>query len=315
MSTPPFSDRSDHIRDAVETSLAEDGQKWFVDAKVGNDSNRGQLPTAPYATMAAAFARMKSGDKVFFRGKITEQLTTPTGVFDCSIFGMGNRPRHADDHTEADGARGSSGATWTAPASGSTASPLLQVNQQGWRLHGVTMQIAGSATACVLLNKTDDSGDDERDGGHFELSYCKLQGNPTTPIDIGLQTNGIGFWKVEDCLFLGFVTAIAKTGSAGGQVGWGEINRNRFSDNTNGIVSPLYRFSLRGNHFLPAHTVEFDLTGGQGNVWDDNVFSGNAAFETNVAGTSDFIVGKNYATDSASDDVTAGVVTTAPNGS
>lgn len=310
-----FDDLSGDVRKGIEHALGQDGRKWFVDAKIGSDSNGGQLPNAPLGTMSAALALLRSGDKIFVRGKVAEQLATPAGVFDCSIIGMGNRPRHADDHTEADGKRGSTGATWTAPASGSTAIPLLQINQQGWRVQGLTWQIAGSATACVLLHKTDDSGDDERDGAHAELSYCKFQGNPTTPIDIGIQTNGIGFWKVEDSLFLGLVTAIAKTGAQGGQVGWGEINRNRFSDNTNGIVSPLYRFTLRGNVFMPAHTLEFDLTGGAGNVWDDNIFSGNDAFETNIAGTDDFIVGKNYATDSASGDVTAGVVTTAPDGS
>lgn len=292
------------------------GRTWYVDAKVGSDGNSGSQRDRPFLTMSKALGMLDSGDTIVARGKVREQLTTPSGVHDVTIIGAANRPRHADDHTESDGARGSSAATWTAPASGSTASPLLQINQQGWRVGGITFQLSGSATACVLLHKTDDSGNDERDGAHAELVYNKFQGTVAAPAGIGVQTNGVGFFKLQDNLLLGFATALAKTGAAGGQVGWGEIVGNRFSDNTNGIVSPLYRFSIRGNHFLPAHTIEFNLTGGAGNVWDANIFAGNDAFETNTAGTGDFIIGRNWALDVGSGDVGAtGLVETAPNGS
>lgn len=282
-------------------SLNPYGKTWFVDAKLGSDGNRG-TKAAPFLTMSKAFSSIGSGDIIFVRGKVREQLTSPAGVFDVTIIGASNRPRHADDHTEAVSTRGSSGATWTAPASGSTANPLLIIQQQGWRVQGITFQISGSATACVRLHKTDDSGDDERDGGHAEISYCKLQGNPASATGIGVQTNGTGFWKLHDNMFLGLVTGVAKTGTAGGQVGWGEIVGNRFSDNTNGIVSPLYRFLVKGNYFLATHTKEVDLTDGTANIVTENVFMGD--YDASVAGTGDFWF-NNYSLDTDSAEVAA----------
>jgi hypothetical protein len=287
------------------------GRYWFVDAKTGADGNSGRSRDRPFLTMAKAFANIDSGDVIFTRGKIREQLATPAGVHDVTIIGAGNRPRHADDHTESGGARGSSAATWTAPASGSTAIPLLQIIQQGWRVHGITWQLSGSATACVQLHKTDDAGDSERDGAHAELTYNKFQGTVGAAAGIGVQTNGVGFFKLQDNLLLGFTTAIAKTGSAGGQVGWGEIVGNRFSDNTNGIVSPLYRFLVKGNYFLATHTKEVDLTGGTANIVTENVFVGN--YDACVSGTGDFWF-NNYSLDTTSGEVddTTGQTTAVP---
>jgi len=288
------------------------GTRYFVDAKVGSDSNSGRTPTAPFLTIAKAFTVIKSGDQIVARGKIREQLTTPVGVFDVQLIGGANRPRHADDHSEGGAlTRGSSGATWTAPASGSTANPLLVIQQQGWVVQGFTWQISGSATDCISLHKTDDAGDDERDGAHAEIRYNKFQGVPGAAVGIGIKTNGIGFFKIEDNIFLGLITAIAKTGAAGGQVGWGEIIGNRFSDNTNGIVSPLYRFLVKGNYFLATHTKEVDLTGGTANIVTENVFMGD--YDVNVAGTGD-VWFNNYSLDAASGEVsdTTGQTTSVP---
>ena len=295
------------------------GKHYFVDAKVGLDSYTAAQndPTHPFLTMDRAFEVIKSGDTIHVRGKVREQLTTPVGVFDCTIIGAGNRPRHADDHTESNGLRGSSGATWTAPASGSTATPLLTLNQQGWRIIGITFQLSGSADACIYLHKTDDAGDDERDGAHAEIMYCKLQGTVGTPAGNGIEMNGIGFFKVSDCLLFGFENALKKVGAAGGQVGWCEIVNNRFDGNTNGIVSPLYHSVVAGNYFLSTHTVEIDLTGGASNCIVNNYFNGNDTFEVNVAASDDQWF-PNYSSDSASADITAAPdmwVAALPNGS
>src|SRR5690606_5733129 len=117
------------------------GKRLFVDAKNGNDANSGRRPGEPVKTMSRAFALVRSGDVIWSMGKITEQLDTPAGVFDVTVMGAGTRPRHADNHTEASGKRGSSASTWTAPSSGSTANPLVTVNQQGWKFYGFTFQI------------------------------------------------------------------------------------------------------------------------------------------------------------------------------
>lgn len=287
------------------------GRKWYVDAKIGSDTNSGRTPAAPFLTMAAAFAVVDSGDVILFRGKVREQLDTPIGVHDVKIIGAGNRPRHADDlHESSTPGRGSSAATWTAPASGSTAVPLLRLMQQGWRIERVCFQLSGSATVCVDAHKTDDAGDDERDGAHAEIVGCKWQGTVGAAAGIGFRTNGSGFFGLYDNLFLGFATAMAKTGSAGGQVGWLEIIGNRFWDNTNGIVSPLYHSLVKGNYF-GVHTKEIDLTGGAANIVTENHFLGN--YDACVAGTGDSWF-NNYSLDTTSGEVddTTGQSTSIP---
>jgi hypothetical protein len=278
------------------------GKRWFVDAKTGSNSNSGTTAAAPFLTMAKAFSVLESGDVIIFRGKIREQLDTPVGVHDVTIIGAANRPRHADDHTEDGNIRGSSSATWTAPASGSTAVPLLRFIQQGWRVERCVFQLSGSATACIGVHKTDDAGDSERDGAHAEIMGCKLQGTVGAAAGIGIQTNGNGFVCVRDNLLFGFATAMAKTGAAGGQVGWWEIAGNRFYDNTNGIVLPLYHSLVKGNYFGVHATKEVDLTGGAANIVTENVFLGD--YDVNVAASGDSWF-NNHSLDAASGEVDA----------
>ena len=279
------------------------GNYWFVDAKVGSDGNVGTEPAKPFATMSKAFAQLKSGDVIVARGKIREQLTTPVGVFDVTIIGGGNRPRHADDHTESAGKRGSSGATWTAPASGSTATPLLSIIQQGWRVYGFTWQISGSATACIELVKTDDSGDDEKDGGHFEAHYNKFQGDITTPADIGIALKGgQGFIGLYNNLFLGFSEGVGVTGATGGQQGWHEYIGNRFDHCSEGVDVALYHSLVKGNYFYAGATIGLELGSGADNIVTENVFNGD--YDINVAGTSDFWF-NNYSLDTGSAEVAA----------
>lgn len=306
---------ANRIRRLEAQSPAQDtyfGNKWFVDAKVGDDNNSGRSKDAPFLTMAAAFAVVDSGDVIFMRGKVREQLDTPIGVHDVTIIGAANRPRHADDlHESSTPGRGSSSATWTAPASGSTAVPLLRCIQQGWRVERIVFQLSGSATACIGVHKTDDAGDAERDGGHLEVIGCKLQGTPGTPAGIGIQTNGNGFVHVSDSLIFGFTTAMAKTGAAGGQVGWWEIVNNRFDGNTNGIVLPLYHSLVKGNSFSVTTTKEIDLANGAANVVTENVFLGD--YDANVAATGDCWF-NNYSLDTTSGEVddTTGQTTSVP---
>ena len=132
------------------------GRDWYVDALNGSDSNNGASWASPKLTMAAVFALLESGDHIYFVGKIKEQLTTPVQVFDVTITGGGNRPRHADAAPAPTG--GSSAATWTVPASPAATTPLLKVLQQGWRIENFVM--AGpSDAACVLLYRDGGAGD------------------------------------------------------------------------------------------------------------------------------------------------------------
>src|SRR6476619_180307 len=75
------------------------GSRWFVDGNRGGDNQTGDNRDEPFRTMAKALAVVGSGDTIYFRGNIVENLVAPAGIFDVTIIGAGNRPRHADAHT------------------------------------------------------------------------------------------------------------------------------------------------------------------------------------------------------------------------
>jgi len=103
-------------------------QHWWVNGNFGSDGNDGLSPASPKLTMANVFTLINSGDIIHFTGNITEQLTTPAGIFDVTIIGEGNLPRNADSF---DTNNGYTAATWKFPASPTAATPLLKVQQQG----------------------------------------------------------------------------------------------------------------------------------------------------------------------------------------
>jgi hypothetical protein len=284
------------------------GRAWYVDAKVGADGNSGKRRDRPFLTMSKALSVIDSGDMIFFRGKVREQLTAPDGVFDVTIIGASNRPRHADDHTESGGARGSSAATWVLPASPVAATPLLTIRNQGWRLVNFLMG-ATTSQVCVDLVTNSESGDDEYSSGHFSCYGMRFDGAGT-----GIRDNGPGgFVGIYDSFFRGQTTGIGQVAGAGpGTRSWWEIKGNRFSDNTNGIAAILIRSVIRGNMFLPTHTIEINLpTGSSSNIVTENVFTGD--YDANVAGTGD-VWFNNYALDAASGEVddTTGQTTAVP---
>lgn len=292
------------------------GRVWYVDAKTGADGNSGKRRDRPFLTMSKAFQQLDSGDTIVFRGKIREQLVSPAGVFDVTVIGDAPSPRHADDHTESGGARGSSAATWTAPASGSTSTALVRVQQQGWNFHKIVFQISGSATACAESYKTADSGDDERDGGHARFFDCRFQGSGSGGIGFH-RDGGNGYCRVIRCTFQSLAEGIGHTAGDGGADAFHVIEDCFFEGNTKHIIAPLSDCRILRNTFGRGATVDFDLTGGAFNDWDGNKFLKTSVFENNVAGTSDLIIGRNWSADTGSDDVddTSGVITAAPNGS
>src|SRR6185295_10492501 len=102
----------------------------------GSDGGSGKTWRTAKLTMAATLALVGSGDTVVFLGKLREQVTAPVQVFDVTIVGAGNRPRHADSEPTPDQ---QSAATWAAPSSPTPAPPLLKVLQQGWRVENFVM--------------------------------------------------------------------------------------------------------------------------------------------------------------------------------
>jgi hypothetical protein len=259
------------------------GTTWHVDALNGSNTNSGKTWTAPFLTMAKAFSVLESGDTILFVGKVREQLTTPVQVFDVTVIGAGNRPRHADAAPTPVG--GSSASTWTTPATGATTAPLVKVLQQGWRF--INILFAGpSDHACINLYRDNGSGDDERDASHAEIIDCRFASGQDGILDTG------GCYGV----LLRGNTFNAMTGYAvksGATVGAGHTNwlieKNRITGCANGIYLSAITCVVQDNKFddggTPNTTIVLNMTGeagGSGNNFIvDNFFqTATANFNT-----------------------------------
>lgn len=242
-------------------STATKGRAWFVDPSQGAGGN-GRSPKTAFVTMAKAFASVGSGDVIYFVGKVTEQLVTPVNVFDVTVVGCGNRPRHAD---AAPVGGNYAAATWAAPATPVAATPLVQVLQQGWRF--VNILWAGSA-GCASINfvRNAASGDLERDGSHGEVIGCRFAGVASTDLAIKFgvasYTEIVNNVLIKDCDFQGCAKAIGEH-SAGLQYR-AQIVGNTFISNTADIVLGGYFTHIVGNVMSLAPTNSIVLSGGTG---------------------------------------------------
>lgn len=244
------------------------GERWFVDGNRGADGNTGRDRNQPLRTMAEAFTRISSGAVIEFRGNITEQVTTPVGIFDVTIIGCGNRPRHADAHT---GYNGYSAATWKSPSSPTAATPLLKVLQQGWRFFNILFSCPTDA-AGVQLFRDGGAGDAERDASHAHFLNCRIDGGQD-----GIQIIETAFVRVEGCLFRG-QTGVAIKSTAGSGVATpllAQITNNLFMNNANHIVMASNQGFIYRNVFGKFTTMAIDLSAAGGdNIITDNYLSG-----------------------------------------
>lgn len=235
------------------------GKTYFVHATQGAATNDGLSYGSAFRTMAQAFAVVASGDTIYFAGKIKEQLTTPVQVFDVTIIGSGNRPRHADS-TPAGGELAAS--TWAAPDSPTAATPLLKVLQQGWRVINTVM--AGPAdAACILLYRDGGAGNAERDASHFEAVGVRFASGQD-----GIEQSG-GCYNVGiyDCSFHD-LTGYCLKNTAGAGIAdsyrW-QIKRNRFNGCANWMgVWNLNSSEIEDNSISHITTALIDLSGGTG---------------------------------------------------
>jgi hypothetical protein len=249
---------------------------WFVDATasasggLGIDTNAGRSWAAPFLTMSKAFTSVRSGDRIFFKGKVREQLTTPVQVFDVTIIGSGNRPRHADS-APANGDFASN--TWTTPGSPAATTPLVKVLQQGWRF--VNVLFAGPTdAACVLLFRDNGAGDAERDASHAEFVNCRFASGQ----DGIEQSGGAGHVGIYHSFFTS-LTGVAIKHTTGAGAGFPiryEIIGNRFNSCPSimtAVAAQDYRIQENSFVFAVANTLVFDFTGGARNVVVRNDFN------------------------------------------
>lgn len=234
----------------------------FVDAEQGSDGGSGATWSNAYKTMAKAFASVHSGGRIFFIGKIKEQLVTPDLVFDVQVIGAGNRPRHADASPVPAYGDGSSASTWTFPDSGTANTALVRVQQQGWRFENIVFasQTAVAANnAAIQLYRTAE-GADEHDASHLEVVGCRFASGYKGIDDIG----GCSGVLVKDCFFAAVTIAILGVGNIGaGQVQW-VLKDNRFIGFDNGVKIAADECLITGNVFsdglTPTTTYVLDTT-------------------------------------------------------
>lgn len=245
------------------TSASVVGKEWYVDALNGSNSYSGTSWDKPYLTMAKAFTVVQSGDVINFVGKIREQLTTPVQVFDVTIRGGPNRPRHADAAPAPTG--GSSASTWTTPSSPTAATPLVKVLQQGWTFENVLFAGPTDA-ACVLLFRDGGAGNAERDASHAEFHNCRFASGASAVE----QSGGAGHVGMYGC-FITSMTAAAIKHTGGAGIGYPirfELVGNRFASCPSIMTAvAAFDYSFQGNSYMfdSAPTLVFNLTGGARN--------------------------------------------------
>jgi hypothetical protein len=240
------------------------GRVIYVDGNRGSDGNNGKSGGRAYATMAKAMTVVASGDTIYLRGNVTENITAPAGIFDVSIIGVGNRPRHADAHT---GNNGYSGATWKASV---TSDPLCIVRQQGWRFENILFACPTTDAALDFIRDAA-SGDSERDSSHAIVRNCRFAGGQD-----GIRISGtenVFNVLVEGCMFHDQTgTSIVSSGSYAYR--W-TIRNNVFVANGIHIDVGFTQSAIYDNTFGKFTTTSIDLTGGT-----DTMVSGNRLFGT-----------------------------------
>ena len=116
------------------TGLVKASKTYYVDAVNGNNGYAGLDPDHPFSTMAYAFTKITDKDVIIVMSKIQEQISAPLGVFDVTIIGASNRPKH-------DGGS----ANWSPAASPVAETPNLLLREQGWTIKNILFDfMAGS---------------------------------------------------------------------------------------------------------------------------------------------------------------------------
>lgn len=282
---------------STASGIQKKGRAWFVDTAYGGSGN-GKTPSTAFSTMDEAFDSLASGDIIYFVGKVTEQLVTPVQIFDVTVVGCGNLPRHADS-TPAGGNWAAS--QWSPPSTGTAAQATVRVLQQGWRFVNILFTAIDANAAMIEIVRNAGSGDDERDASHASILGCRFAG-----AGIAIRSGATSFTenphgvKVEGNTFLSNSTALLVTAATA--INW-QILNNQFLTCTNDISGAFVASKIRGNGMSLAPTKCINLTGGSGNMVNGNYLAGTYADGTLYkAGTSD-----NWNGNYASTGVTAAV--------
>ncbi len=251
------------------------GSTHFLDTINGSNSKSGKSWDEAFATMTYAMTQLTSGDTLVCAGKCEEQVTTPVGVFDVTVIGVGNRPRHADS-SPAGGQRGAF--SWTEPGTEVAQAPLVDVIQQGWRFENILFY-SGDDNACIRLSRTAE-GADETDASHLTVRNCRFASGYNGISDVG----GCYGVLIEDCRFGAFTNfCILGVGNIGaGQGNW-IVRNNHFYAFTNGVKCAFFDSRVEGNTFNDGGTPNTTVVLNTVNGTSANNFIINNFFQTTTA--------------------------------
>ncbi len=264
------------------------GIEWFVDGYAGSDDLGGKSPGTAFKTMAQAFSVVGNSDTIYLSGIIEEQISAPQDVFDVSIIGTPNRPRHST----ASGVQQGSPADWR-PAVTGTATHNLTLREQGWTVENILFD-APDAAACIKLSRGEVAGN--MDASHATIRNCRFVGGGT-----GIQDTGGCFnVTIEGCVFQSLTNGIKCT-STSIDVPHGYIIRdNDFRQNTSDIIISLSYSTIDHNRFHMASSIVntvYNSAQGDLNTVVENYFCDSASDMKTACtgGTND--VWANYCTD------------------
>lgn len=255
---------------------------WKPDTGDGSDWDNA------FNTMAQAFAVVKDGDVIYLRGRIQEQISAPQDIFDVTIIGTPNRPRHGT----ADGVQQGSPAQWN-PAVTATATANLTLREQGWTIKNILFD-APDAAACIKISRGEVAAN--MDGSHATIQGCRFVGGET-----GIENAGGAFnVLVQGNTFQQLTNGILCSSTGIDVPTQWEILDNEFRGNTNDIVSSFHFSTIQNNKFhnaLPIVNTAYNSAQGSYNMVVGNFFGDTV---TNYKGT---VVGAatdtwvNYGTD------------------
>lgn len=286
--------------------LPNRGNDWFVSGfsgstlnparfRVGNDSNDGKSWDRPFLTMAKALSVAQTNDRIFFAGKIAEEIDISTITdlnlkFDISIIGCGSK-HHADQPGSGSSLYDPGAAVWQPPASPTAATALLNVYGRGWKFYDIVFDCPVDAAA-VILNRNALSGTSEYDASHAQFHGCRF-----TSGLVGIQNaGGASFVTVKNCEFL----ILSGSGAAGIKctstsvavpLSW-RILDNHFFNNASHILSSMSYSTIKGNMFGRfTATLSIDIDDqpspnqGEYNIITENYLSGSYGVTAYPAGS------------------------------
>lgn len=220
---------------------------WFV-APQGAGGPFGGFampPAGVFSSFADLKPNLRSRDLVYIVGVLREQVVAPDDVYDVAVVGAADRPRQATSG----GVPTGGGAYWTAPASPTALTPLIEVRSQGWTFANICFNPTTSSAAIRL---TKSAVTDSIDGSHAVISGCYFVGGGTG--QIGIEDNGgCSFVLVEGCRFklLTGTAILGLTTAANVPQEW-QILSNTFGQNTNDIKMSLNWSRIQDNVFNTA---------------------------------------------------------------